>query len=84
MLNRDSERIAPVQARLRADLKGKELKNAVGKIESYLDGAEYLPISGTVHGHIPLSAVASLSDLPEVEWIDVETEVPSEELIDPS
>jgi hypothetical protein len=83
MVNQDSARTAPVKVRLRADLSGKRLKNAVRKIESHIAGAEYLSISGTVHGKIPLKAVAGVSDLPEVEWIDVEKEVPIEELIDP-
>ena len=83
LVNQDSERTASVQVRLRADLNGKKLKNAVRKIESHIAGAEYLSISGTVHGRMPLSAVARVSDLPEVEWIDLEKEVPIEELIDP-
>jgi hypothetical protein len=83
LVNQDSERTAPVQVRLRADLSGKKVKNAVRKIESQITGAEYLSISGTVHGQIPLSEVARVSDLPEVEWIDLEKEVPIEELIDP-
>ena len=83
LVNEDSTRIAPVKVRLRADLRGKKLENAVRKIECHLGGAEYLPISGTVHGQMPLKAVANLSDLPEVEWIDVEKEVTIEELIDP-
>ncbi|MCI0458950.1 MAG: hypothetical protein L0Z62_18485 [Gemmataceae bacterium] len=83
MIDQNGERIAPVKVRLRADLRGQKLKNAVRKIESRIDGAEYLSISGTVHGQIPLKAVASVSALPEVEWIDVEKEVPIEELIDP-
>jgi hypothetical protein len=83
MVNQDSERTASVKVRLRTDLSGKKLKNAVRKIESRIDGAEYLSISGTVHGQIPLKKVVSVSDLPEVEWIDVEKEVPIEELIDP-
>jgi hypothetical protein len=69
--------------RLRGGLSGKKLQSAVRKIESRMQGAEYLSISGTVHGQIPLNVVASVSDLPEVEWIDVEKEVPIEELIDP-
>ncbi len=83
LLNTDSERTAPVMVLLRADLSGTKLKNAVRKIESHLDGAEHLSISGTVHGQMPLREVARVSKLPEVEWIDVEKEAPIEELIDP-
>jgi hypothetical protein len=83
LVDRDSEGTAPVKVRLRAGLSGRQLKNAVRKIESRLDGAEYLSISGTVHGEIPLRAVASVSAFQEVEWMDVEKEVPIEELIDP-
>jgi len=83
LVNQDSERTAPVKVRLQADLSGKKLKSAVRKIESHIIGAEYLSISGTVHGQMPLSAVARLSALPEVEWIDVEKEVPMKDLIDP-
>jgi hypothetical protein len=83
MVDEDAERTAPVKVRLRAGLIGKELKNAVREIESRIEGAEYLSISGTVHGQLPLNSVESVSELPEVEWIDVEKEVPIEELIDP-
>jgi hypothetical protein len=83
LINEDSARTAPVKVRLRAELSGKKLKNAVRKIESCIAEAEYLPISGTVHGLIPLAAVAEVSELPEVEWIDVEKAVPIEKLIDP-
>jgi len=82
MVSQDGERTAPVKVRLRADLSGKKLKNAVRKVESRINRAEYLSISGTVHGEVPLNAVARVSDLPEVESIDVEVEVPIEELID--
>jgi hypothetical protein len=83
MVNQGSERTAPVQVRLRAGLNGRERTNVVRKLKSRIGGAEYLKISGTVHGRIPLDAVASVSELPEVEWIDVEKPVPIEELIDP-
>lgn len=83
MLDQDGGRTAPVKVRLRADLSAKRLKEAVREIGSRVSGAEYLSISGTLHGQIPLHAVASVSSLPEVEWIDLEKEVPIEELIDP-
>jgi hypothetical protein len=82
LVKQDNEQTAPVMVLLRADLTGMKLKNAVRKIESHLDGAEYLSISGTVHGQMPLREVARVSKLPEVEWIDVEKEAPIEELID--
>jgi hypothetical protein len=75
---------APVKVRLRAGLSGKKLTNAVRKVRSRLGGAEYLSISGTVHGTLPLAAAATVSELPEVESIDVEQAVPIEDLIDPA
>jgi len=83
LLNQHSEQTTPVKVRLQADLSGRTLKNVVRKIALRLTGAEYLSISGTIHGHIPLNAVAQVSQLPEVEWIDIEKEVPIDELIDP-
>jgi hypothetical protein len=84
MVSRGGERTAPVKVRLRAGLSEKQVKNAVRKLASRLGGAEYLSISGTVHGRMALDAAASVSGLPEVEWIDVEKEVPLEDLIDPA
>jgi hypothetical protein len=83
MVHQDGEQTAPVQVRLRAGLNNRERTNVVRKLQTRIPGAEYLKISGTVHGQVRLNAVERVSELPEVEWIDVEKEVPIEELIDP-
>jgi hypothetical protein len=82
LVDRDGKRIAPVKVRLRADLSETTRASAVQRIKSLMTRAEYLSISGTVHGQMPMNAIALVSDLPEVEWIDVEQEVPIEELLD--
>jgi hypothetical protein len=84
LLQNGSVRTVPVTVLLHADLTGKRLKNAVQKIESQMEDAEYLDISGTVHGQMRLSGVKNLSELPEVESIDVERDAPISELIDPT
>lgn len=83
LVNGDERRSAPVVVRLSADLSGNALKSAVHDLTTRIDGAEYLSISGTVHGQVPLNDVPQVSELPGVEWIDLEKEVPIDELIDP-
>jgi hypothetical protein len=83
MVRQAGAKTAPVKVRLRAGLSGKKLTGAVKKLQSRLGGAEYLAISGTVHGTLPLDTAETVAGLPEVEWMDVEPEVPIEELIDP-
>ena len=77
------EKSAPVTIRLAAGLPRKKLDRTVRAVQSRLLGAEYLAVSGTVHGTLPLADVAAVSDLPEVEWIDVEPTATTAELIDP-
>ena len=83
MVRQARAKAAPVKVRLRAGLSGRQLTGAVRELRSRLGGAEYLSISGTVHGTLPLDAAETVAGLPEVEWVDVEPEVPIEELIDP-
>ncbi len=79
-----SAKVAPIKVRLKAGLSPQQLKSAVKKVESALNKPEYLSISGTVHGNISLGQLAKVSAMPEVEYIDVEKEVPINELIDPA
>jgi len=74
---------APVTVRLRADLSAGEVRGAVRELGLRIDGAEYLSISGTVHGQLSLGTLGDVAALPEVEWVDLERSAAVEELIDP-
>jgi hypothetical protein len=83
VVNRGSVSDVPVKIRLKADLTPRRLLSTLKKIGSHVSDVEHLAISGTVHGRLALSGVTFVSGVPDVEWIDLEGEVPIEELIDP-
>ena len=73
---------AAVKVRLRAGLRGAEVSATLRRLATWVGAADYVPISGTVHGRIRLTDAEQLAELAEVESIDLETSVPIEALLD--
>lgn len=74
--------LAAVKVRLRSGLDVREVSATLNQLERWIPRAEYVPISGTVHGSIRLRDAENLENLAAVESIDLENSVPVGLLID--
>jgi hypothetical protein len=71
---------------LRDDVSADDAQRVVKKLGALAtdpSSVESLSFSNMVFCTVPLSAVQSITKLPEVVWVDVDSEASIEELIDP-
>jgi hypothetical protein len=71
-----------IQVLLARNIDAKQLATTLNSLKQEIDAAEYVSISGTVHGRAPLERVPIIQAMPSVEWIDLESHAALEELID--
>jgi hypothetical protein len=84
-MGRGGVTVVPLNISIRRDISSKARDTSikqVGDLCTQKQNLEFIPVSGTVHCELPVARLNELAALPEVEWIDIEKEVPIEQLLD--
>ena len=83
LLQQGGADVITIKIRLKSTPDSERLQKAIDTVCSRLTNAEYIGISGTIHGTVKATRVSALTNIAEVESIDVERTVPVTELMDP-